>query len=335
MKQYDIVALGEILIDFTPLPPSDTGMAVFEQNPGGAPANVLASATKLGCSTAFIGKVGKDNQGNFLRNTLVQAGIDTKGLISDPNYFTTLAFVSISESGERSFSFSRKSGADTMLREEELHYSLIENTTIFHFGSLSLTHSPSREATISAIQRAKKRGAIISFDPNYRASLWESELQAKKAIESVYSYVDIIKISEEECELVTGETNPQKAVNYLLNQISAAAVSLGENGVLIGNHQGVRKVEGLPCSKVVDTTGAGDTFWGAILSKIGKSGKRIEEFTLEQWAEMARFANAAGSISVEKRGAIPSMPTLEEVDLFLLHLQKQEERQLKREQAEL
>ena len=174
MKEYDIVALGELLIDFTQAGYSPDGMRLFEQNPGGAVANVLAAAAKFGRGTAFIGKVGKDMHGAFLKKTLADSGIDVKNLVEDWDVFTTLAFVELSESGERSFSFARKPGADTMLREDELDTAILENTRVFHVGSLSLTDEPARSTTLAAIKTAKAAGALISYDPNYRASLWHS-----------------------------------------------------------------------------------------------------------------------------------------------------------------
>lgn len=317
MKQYQVTALGEILIDYTPMPKSENGMAVFEQNPGGAPANVCACAAKFGCNTAFLGKVGKDTQGDFLREVVLSAGIETKGLISDSDYFTTLAFVSLSETGERTFAFARKPGADTMLRKEELELSILENTEVFHFGTLSLTHSPSRETTIYAVEYAKKHGAMISFDPNYRAPLWGYVEDAEKAIRSMLSYVDILKISDEECELATGETEVEKAIEVLLKQVPVVAITLGAEGVLIGNSSGIVKVSGFKPEKVMDTTGAGDSFWGAMLTKLVEGRKKVQDYSLDELVEMAKFANATASFCVSGRGAIPSMPTVAQVEEIL------------------
>ena len=216
-KSYDVVALGELLIDFTSSGRSDSGMRIFEQNPGGAPANVLCSLAKMGAKTAFIGKVGDDMHGAFLRETLNEMKVDTQGLMVDPASFTTLAFVELADNGERKFSFARKPGADTQLSQEELPIKLLVDTRIFHFGSLSLTDEPVRSATLQAIVCAKSSGAIISYDPNYRPLLWESRDLAINQMRRVIPFVDVIKISDEETELLTGVKSPEEASQKLLD----------------------------------------------------------------------------------------------------------------------
>lgn len=311
---YDIVALGELLIDFTNSGHSESGMRLFEQNPGGAPANMLTAATKLGLSTAFIGKVGMDMHGQFLKEVLEQQKIETKGLICDPNTFTTLAFVELKESGERVFSFARKPGADTMLTKEELDQDLLKNTKVFHFGSLSLTNDPSKTATYEAIRIAKEAGAIISYDPNYRAPLWENEETAIKMMREPISFVDIMKISDEETELLTGQVDPEAAAEILISQgVKIVVVTLGEKGALVRIKDGSTVVAGFK-SQVVDTTGAGDSFWGSFVQQLLKREKEIDQFTLEELKECVTYANAVASICVSKRGAIPAMPTKEEVE---------------------
>ncbi|MBQ8585208.1 MAG: carbohydrate kinase [Butyricicoccus sp.] len=308
-----ITALGEILIDYTPMPRSAAGMQVFEQNPGGAPANVLACAVKLGRETAFIGKVGCDMQGEFLRQTVVDAGIEARGLISDPEAFTTLAFVSLSDTGERSFAFARKPGADTRLRADELDTSLLTDTAVLHIGSLSLTDEPARGATHQAIEIAKNAGAIISYDPNYRALLWASREAAMEQMRSVLDRVDIIKISDEETALLTDAEAPEAAAAKLLEQgIPVVMVTLGADGALVATREGMQRVPGFK-SDAVDTTGAGDSFWGGVLTCLTESGKRPEELTLEEAVGFARFGNAVAALCVRKRGAIPAMPTREQV----------------------
>ncbi len=314
MKKYDIIALGEILIDYTPMKNSESGMKVFEQNAGGAPANVLACSAKFGANTAFIGKVGTDMQGEFLRKTLVDAKIETKGLISDAEYFTTLAFVSLSESGERSFAFARKHSADINLSKHEVDVDLINNTKVFHFGSLSLTHEKNREATLFAIKNAKENGAIISYDPNYRNLLWESEEIAAQTMQSVLCDVDVLKISDEEVTLMTDETDLIKAAEKMIAKgVCIVAITLGAQGALVANKTGVSKIAGFKAEKVVDTTGAGDTFWGSFLYKIATSNKDIAEISLKELADFTKFANAAAALCVKSRGAIAAMPTLQEV----------------------
>jgi len=326
---FDITALGELLIDYTPAGKSPSGMDLFEQNPGGAPANVLACASKLGRKTAFIGKIGADLQGEFLRRTLQDAGIHTGGLISDENFYTTLAFVRLMEDGERSFSFARKPGADTQIRREEVDPKIIRNSRIFHFGSLSLTDSPARETTLFALEEAKKSDCVISYDPNYRPLLWKSGGQAKEQIRAVLPYVDMIKLSEEETELVTGQSDPESAASHLIESgIRIAAVTLGENGVLIGTRDGCKTIPGYRVD-VVDTTGAGDAFWGAFLygiadlgnaggfGDIAMLGEQIEDADLGKLGEIAEFANAAAAHCITKRGAIPAMPRLDDIKTIM------------------
>lgn len=208
----DITALGELLIDFTPAGVSQQGMRLFEQNPGGAPANLLAAAAKFGRKTAFIGKVGKDMHGDFLKETLIRAGINTDNLIQDEKYFTTLAFVSLKENGEREFAFARKPGADTNLCMKEIDPEILENTRVFHVGSLSLTDDPSRTATYEAINIARNSGAVISYDPNYRAALWSDPETAQLRMQSLIPYVDMMKISDEETSLLTPYQDPEEAI---------------------------------------------------------------------------------------------------------------------------
>lgn len=314
---FDITAFGELLIDYTQVGKSPSGMDLFEQNPGGAPANVLACAAKLGQKTAFIGKIGTDMQGEFLKTTLQEAGINTDGLVSDESVFTTLAFVSLRENGERSFSFARKPGADTRIRAEDVKLSIIRSSRIFHFGSLSLTDSPARETTLYAVGEAKKANCIISYDPNYRLLLWKSREQAAEQMRSVLPFVDMIKLSDEEAELITGHTDPQTAAGHLIdNGIRLAAVTLGKNGVLIAAGDGCDMVPGFHVN-AVDTTGAGDAFWGAFLFFVGRLGEKIGEITLSEAREAARFANAAAALCVTKRGAIPAMPQLGEIEKLL------------------
>ena len=198
-SKYSITALGELLIDFTEVGTSQNGQKMFERNPGGAPANVLVAARKLGATTAFIGKVGDDMHGAFLRDTLAGEGVDTTGLILDPNVFTTLAFVALDERGERAFSFARKPGADTCLNARELALGVIDATRVFHVGSLSLTNEPARGATLAALDRAREAGCALSYDPNYRSSLWASAQVAQLQMRSIVNRMDLMKISDEEC----------------------------------------------------------------------------------------------------------------------------------------
>lgn len=309
---FDVTALGEVLIDFTPYGVSEAGMALFEQNPGGAPANVLAAVSNLGQKPAFIGKVGDDMHGALLKDTLDRIGVDTSGMVVDPNYFTTLAFVSL-KNGERSFSFARKPGADTQLTSEEINLDVVRNTKIFHCGSLSLTDEPARSATFFAVKEAKAAGAVISYDPNYRALLWKSEEEAVKHMRSMIPYADIMKISDEETVLLSGKSDPKEAAEVLLDQgVDCVIVTLGKDGALLKTKQVEVQVKGKD-RKPVDTTGAGDSFWGGILSRLALNNVKPADLTEAQAEEYLKFANAVAGLCVEKRGAIPAMPTLEQV----------------------
>lgn len=310
---YEVTALGELLIDFTPSGTSEAGMRIFEQNPGGAPANVLAALARMGMKTAFIGKVGADMHGAFLKETLDAEGIDTKGLIVADDVFTTLAFVSLNENGERQFSFARKPGADTCLTSEEVNLDVLKETKIFHIGSLSLTDEPCRSATFHALEKAKEMGKIISYDPNYRALLWDSKEKAIEGMRSVLSYVNVMKLSDEETTLLTGLEAPADAAAKLCaDGIPLVVVTLGKDGSYVCTKEGGCVVPGFT-AKSVDTTGAGDSFWGGFLYKLAESGKHPADVTLEEAKVFARFGNAVASLCVEKRGGIPAMPSLEAV----------------------
>lgn len=310
---YDVTVLGELLIDFTPSGVSEAGMRIFEQNPGGAVANVAAAVAKLGRKAAFIGKVGQDMHGLFLKETLEQAGISTAGMLVDPDVFTTLAFVSLSPSGEREFAFARKPGADTCLKAEEVDLEIVKNSKIFHVGSLSVTDEPCRSATFHALEEAKKAGAVISYDPNYRALLWKSKEAAMEGMRSVLPYVDVMKLSDEETALLTDQEAPEDAAKALIEKgLSLVAVTLGKDGAYIRTKEGGAVVPGF-ASQVADTTGAGDSFWGGFLYQLILSGKKPCEVTLEEAKQFARFGNAVASLCVEKRGAIPAMPAMEQV----------------------
>lgn len=316
-KTVDVCALGEILIDFTAQPAGADGIVHFAQHPGGAPANVAVGATRLGAKSAMIGKVGDDMHGKLLKDVLIREGVDVRCLIEDQEVFTTLAFVSVDDNGERVFSFARKPGADTQLRYEEIDSELLEEARIFHVGSLSLTHQPSRDATWKAITRARESGAIISYDPNYRASLWPDEQTAIKAMRSLIPMADLMKISDEETELLTGVKDPKEAARILLEQgPKAVAITLGAKGSLIASKEGMARVEGFP-GQVADTNGAGDSFWAGMLCQIAQSGKKPEELSLETLKQFTRFANACAGLTVRRPGAIPAMPTRAEVEAFL------------------
>lgn len=310
---YDIVSLGELLIDFTESGISPAGMRLFEQNAGGAVTNLVCAAAQCGAKTGYIGKVGADMHGAFLKQSMIGAGVDIRGLIEAEDVFTTLAFVALKPNGEREFSFARKPGADTQLRPDELPRDMLEQTRVFHTGSLSLTQEPARSATYEAIDLAKAAGAMLSYDPNYRASLWNSKEEAIHYMRSLIATADIMKVSDEELPLLTGESDPETAAAALLDQgVKLVAVTLGANGAFVRIRSESRLVPGFR-SNAVDTTGAGDAFFGGFLYRFLSSGKALKDVSLEDAADYTRFGNATASLCVERRGGIPAMPKLADI----------------------
>ncbi|MBR6532035.1 MAG: carbohydrate kinase [Clostridia bacterium] len=309
---FDITSLGEILIDFTSQGKNEQGQQLFAQNAGGAPANVAVAVARLAGKSAFIGKAGDDMHGRFLKETLINNSVDCSAMLLDKNHFTTLAFVDIKNDGEREFSFARKHGADKMLTKEDIPLDLIKNSRVFHFGSVSLTDEPSRSATLYAAQNARDAGVTVAYDPNYRASLWENEDKAKAEMRQAALLADLIKISDEEAELMTGEADCEKAAeNLLQNGAKIAVVTLGRNGAYVRTKDGGKFVKGFTVN-AVDCTGAGDAFWGGFLLKVCRSGKKPDDITLDEAEDFALFGNAVASICVERCGAIPSLPKPEE-----------------------
>jgi fructokinase len=315
MKPIDIVCLGELLIDFTPAGLSPAGMRLFEQNAGGAPGNVAVAMTRLGHSAAFVGKVGSDMNGIFLRRSLDGAGVDTAWLRTDPAAATSMAFVTLSEGGERGFSFVRD--ADTKLTADEIDAEVLSRAKIFHFGSLSLTHEPARTATLTALRLAREKGCIVSYDPNYRALLWPDEQTAADRMASVLDRVDILKVSEEELLLLTGTADIEAGGRALLSRgPSCVAVTQGAKGATVCLPSGCVHTGTFP-GPVADTTGAGDAFTGGFLSQLLERGMKPGEITLELAEVMSRFAHAVATCCVSKRGGIPAMPGRSEVDNLL------------------
>lgn len=313
---YDVVALGELLIDFVS-DGSDRNTNGFIGNPGGAPANVLVALAKMGRRGAFIGKVGRDQFGTFLEKTLRECAVETNGLVFSNTVNTTLAFVHLDSSGDRSFSFYRNPGADATLSENEIHFELIRNAKVFHFGSISMTHDMVRQATLRAVEYAKRFGVLISYDPNLRLPLWESSDQAKSVISSVISSVDILKLSEEELRFLTDESNLEIGTLHIYEdyKVGLILVTLGENGCFYRfNHQ-TGYVPGVPV-QVVDTTGAGDAFIAGILHKMVDLEDGIFNMSLSIIEEFIRFANVVAALSTMKKGGIPSMPSLEDVNNY-------------------
>jgi len=317
-KVFDVTALGELLMDMTPYGISKQGNNLLEANPGGAPCNVLSMVSKLGGKTAFIGKVGKDQFGHMLEETLAAQNINTEGLIKDPEYLTTLAFVHLDSRGERSFSFYRKPGADMMLEKQEINQDLIKQARIFHFGTLSMTNEPVLSATMFAIDLAMENGCMISFDPNIRPLLWDSLENAKMQMEYGFSKCHILKISEEEIQLATGISDSHKAAQDLRNSfpnIKLIFVTAGEKGSTFYYNNIKRKVAPFLHDKTIDTTGAGDAFMGSCLYELAKSG--LDSLDEEKLYEITRFANAAASLVITKKGALKVMPHRQAVEAFI------------------
>ena len=316
-RQYDVTALGELLIDFTENGDSSQGNPTFEANPGGAPCNVLAMLNRLGKKTAFIGKVGQDLFGNKLKATLDEVGIDTSNLIIDEDARTTLAFVETFPDGDRDFSFYRNPGADMMLRKEDLHEDLIRDAKIFHYGTLSMTHDGVREATKKAIDIAKESGAILSFDPNLRPPLWKTLDDAKEQVAYGLSKCDVLKISDNEIQWFTGEEDFDAGIAKLREQynIPLIMLSLGRDGSRAYYKDLRVEVKPFLQDSTIETTGAGDTFGGCCLHYVLKYG--LDNLDEEKLTEMLTFANAAASIVTTRKGALRVMPEVEEVEAFI------------------
>lgn len=310
----DVTAIGELLIDFAAKSVDKEGYPTMAANPGGAPGNFLAALSAYGFKTAFLGKVGDDDFGKRLIGTLKKHGIETKGIVTDPDVFTTLAFVAIDETGNRSFSFARKPGADTQLRFEELDMSLIEQAKDFHFGTLSLTAEPSKTATKKAVSFAKDIGKWISFDPNLRVPLWNDLEEAKAQILWGLGMADIVKISDEETTFLWGDISPEKAAAKLHEMgVSVVFVTLGPKGAYYSCNNGAGYAQSPKNIHPIDTTGAGDIFGGSALSRLLSTNKSLGELSADDLKNAAEFACAAASLSTEAFGGISSVPTLEAV----------------------
>lgn len=314
MKKYDVVALGELLVDFINNGVSEQGNNTFEASPGGAPCNVLAMLSKLGKKCAFIGKVGEDIFGIKLKKELEELGICTGNLKTDKNVRTTLAFVENDAMGDRSFSFYRNPGADIMLTEDEVDEELIKSAKIFHFGTLSMTHEPIKSATKKALRIAKESGCIITFDPNLREMLWESEDDAKEAFDFGMKYCDILKISDNELVWFTGEEDYDTGIEMLRNKykIPLVLLSMGGGGSRAYSGNVFAEESAFLQENTVDTTGAGDTFMGCVINYILENG--MEKLTTKNLSEMLVFANAAASVITTRKGALKAMPEKDEIE---------------------
>lgn len=316
-KKYDVVTLGELLIDFTNNGFSNQGNIMFEANPGGAVANAVSMLAKLGRKTAFIAKVGEDALGHVLYNAVKEVGVDPSGIKFDKNYPTTLAFVHTGEGGERSFSFYRNPGADIMLTEEDLDYSMIKSTKIFHLGTLSLTSPGNAKAHRAALKAARESGAIITLDPNYRDTLWNSEKEAIDRIWESIENCDFLKISDNEIELITGEKDIDKGIEIIKKRTPAKLIlaTLGPDGS-IGYYKDLRVcADPFKMPNTIETTGAGDTYTGCMLDAVLEYG--LDGFDEEKLHRSMVYASAAAAIITTRKGALRVMPTPSEIEALL------------------
>ncbi len=319
MSRFDVVALGELLIDFTNNGMSEQGNPMFEANPGGAPCNVLSMLQNLGNNTAFIGKVGDDFFGHMLKERVEKQGISTEALLMDSDVHTTLAFVNKLPNGDRDFSFYRKPGADMMLNTSDITAaeSIINDTAIFHFGTLSMTDESCRRATELAVTDAKDAGAIITFDPNYREPLWETADDAIKAMYFGFSMCDVFNIAAAATEIYTGLDDVEEGARLIKEQFDIPLVfaTLGPDGSMALYKDRVVKKDGYRNPDTIETTGAGDTFCACAIDFVRRHG--LDNLTDEDLKDCLTFANTAASIITTRRGALSVMPTKEEVETFL------------------
>ena len=310
----DITAIGEILIDLTQTGKNEQGVPTFAANPGGAPANVVVAAARLGASTAFIGKLGRDSFGGYLRQVLEENGVDHSGL-QESDSPTTMAIVSVDEAGERSFRFLR--GADCEMVPEDVDEDLARNSKILHFGSVSLTQGIARSATIFTARAAHRSGMLVSYDPNYRPALWRTKQDALEWMSLPLPLVDIIKLAEEELPLLVGTGDLESGSRILAEEhgVRLVMITLGAKGVFCRWQDETFTVSGVPVKKVADTNGAGDTFMGAVLSRLCRRGDHpLEHLERPELEEILAFANRAAALTCSRSGAIPAMPTLAEVE---------------------
>ncbi len=314
----EVVALGEILIDFAQKSVDEMGYPALQAQPGGAPANFLAALAKYGHKTAMIGKVGDDAFGHMLIDTLNNRGINTDNVVADSDFFTTLAFVTLDENGERSFSFARKPGADTQLDFSEINWFLLKQAKVFHFGTLSLTHDTAGSATVKCLQYAKQNGKLISFDPNLRLALWDDPVDAKAAMLYGLEQADVVKISDEEVQFLW-ECDCETGAQIILKDFGASLVyvTLGADGCYYANKNGSGYVKIPQNITPVDTTGAGDIFGGSAMHCLLQEDKKPDELTIEDMDKICRFACTAASLSTMAYGGLTSVPELAEVEKLI------------------
>ena len=314
----DVVALGELLIDFTCVSTDADGYPTMAAHPGGAPANFLAALAKFGARTALLGKVGSDSLGRLLVGTLENAGIDTRGLLVDDSVFTTLAFVTLDDKGDREFSFARKPGADTCITFEEMDTQLIDEAKVFHFGTLSLTDEPARTATQKAVAYARSKGKLITYDPNLRKPLWRDLQEARQQLLWGLQQADVVKISDEEVEFLFGLSVQEGAAHILENYpVKLVFVTCGADGCWYQNANAQGHVPSLKDIQVRDTTGAGDIFGGSAVWKLLQMNKLPQQLEKTELEEIVRFACTAAGLSTTQPGGISSVPALDEVQKLM------------------
>ena len=308
----EITTIGEVLIDLTQTGVNGQNVPVFAANPGGAPANVAVAAARLGASAAFIGKVGRDGFGAYLTGVLTENGVDASGVRADETP-TTMAVVTVAPGGERSFRFVR--GADALLTEGEVDTALVEGAKVLHFGSVSLTAEPARSATLFAARHAREHGVLVSYDPNYREALWPDREEAVARMCAPLPLADVLKLSDEELPLLTGTDDPAEGTRRLADRgVSLVLLTLGGEGAF-WRWQGETSLVPGVATAVADTNGAGDTFLGAVLSRLVRRGEKpLEGLTVRELEDILAFANRAASKTCSRSGAIPAMPTLAELE---------------------
>ena len=314
-----VAAFGELLIDFSPECVAPDGYPVIAAHPGGAPANYISALAAFGAKTALLAKVGNDAFGKLLISTISEKGIDTRGIVVSDDVFTTLAFVTLDESGDREFSFARKPGADMSITSAEINTEVIDAADCFHFGTLSLTDSPAREATIFAVNYAKQHNKLISFDPNLRRPLWKDFGEAKRQILWGLEQADVLKISDEEVEFLFGQLAIEDAAQRLISEfnIHLVFITCGKDGCAFATEHCFGKIPSVPGIKAVDTTGAGDIFGGSAMWKLLSTGKAIDQLTYEDLYCIAKFACTSAGLSTQTYGGISSVPSLSQVVNFL------------------
>jgi fructokinase len=317
--KLDVLTLGELLFDMFPaeIGRGMTEVSAFRPKPGGAPANVAVAASRLGAKTGFVGKVGEDIFGHYLEKVLTTEGVDTRGLRFDPQARTTLVFIALPDENTAEFVFYRNPGADMLLSPDELDYGLLASTRCLHFGSLSLIAEPSGSATRAAVEAARRAGVLVSFDVNYRPTLWQSAPGALERVREIIPTVDLIKVNETELSILSGQDALAPGASALLAMgPKLCVITLGQNGSYYQTEQGGEFVPAFRV-KTVDATGCGDAFIAGLLTRLVLDGKQLDDLSPERLGAALRFANAVGALTARTLGVIPALPHARQVKDFL------------------